>query len=130
MNRFPLWKYLLVLAVVVFGVLAALPNFYGSAPALQVVGDDGEVLDSDDLARVSQLLVQSQSSASDACVRDGRLFFTFDDIDTQSAALDAFLELDPEGLLAAKTLAPLQPSWLRALGLAPMSLGLDLRGGV
>ena len=63
-------------------------------------------------------------------VRDGKLFFAFSDIDTQSAAYEALDDVVADDVVAAKTLAPLQPEWLRALGLQPMSLGLDLRGGV
>ncbi|MEO0575818.1 MAG: protein translocase subunit SecD [Pseudomonadota bacterium] len=130
MNQFPLWKYLMVLAVVVFGVLAAMPNFYGSAPALQIVGDDSVVMTDADLTRISAALEQRNAGADAGFVRDGKLFFTYDDIDAQSAAFDALAALDMDGVIAAKTLAPLQPEWLRSLGLSPMSLGLDLRGGV
>lgn len=120
----------MVLAVVVFGVLAAMPNFYGSAPALQIVGDDSVVMTDADLTRISAALEQRNAGADAGFVRDGKLFFTYDDIDAQSAAFDALAALDMDGVIAAKTLAPLQPEWLRSLGLSPMSLGLDLRGGV
>ncbi|MEO1420082.1 MAG: protein translocase subunit SecD, partial [Pseudomonadota bacterium] len=130
MNRYPLWKHLLVLGVVVFGLLTALPNFYGSLPALQVGNADGTPLDESEAARVERAIAGVTPAADQQYLRDGKLFATFTDIDTQSAAFEQLSALDLEGVSLAKTLAPQQPAWLRALGLSPMSLGLDLRGGV
>ncbi|MEM6819388.1 MAG: protein translocase subunit SecD [Pseudomonadota bacterium] len=130
MNRYPLWKHLLVLGVVVFGLLTALPNFYGSLPALQVGNSDGTPLDESEAARVERAIAGVTPAADQQYLRDGKLFATFSDIDTQSAAFEQLSALDLEGVSLAKTLAPQQPAWLRALGLSPMSLGLDLRGGV
>ncbi|MEM7612513.1 MAG: protein translocase subunit SecD [Pseudomonadota bacterium] len=130
MNQFPTWKYLLVLAVVVFGVLAAMPNFYGNAPAVQLTGADGDTLDEVVLKRYDGVLNAAGFAPSGEFIRDGRVFYTFDDIDTQSGAFEALRDLDDDEVSVAKTLASLQPAWLRTLGLEPMSLGLDLRGGV
>ena len=130
MNRYPTWKYLLVLAVVVFGVFAAMPNFYGTAPAVQLSDGDNAALEAPALATYRERLTAAGLAPTTEFVRDGKLFFGFADIDTQSAAYDALANAAGDDVLVAKTLAPLQPEWLRALGLEPMSLGLDLRGGV
>ena len=130
MNRYPLWKYLLVLAVVLLGVLTALPNFYGSAPAIQVSDADGAELSEEATRRVLSALDSGPVAPQSHFSRDGRLLVTYADINEQSAAFDAVRALQLDGMAFAKTLAPRQPDWLRGLGLAPMSLGLDLRGGV
>ncbi|MEN7343493.1 MAG: protein translocase subunit SecD [Pseudomonadota bacterium] len=129
MNQYPLWKYLLVLAVVLFGIATALPNFYGTAPALQLTADDRSALDETALATYDKRLTDAGFVPTREYVRDGKLFYAFDDIDTQSDAFD-FMKKNAGEVRTAKTFATLQPAWLRAFGLEPMSLGLDLRGGV
>ncbi len=130
MNRFPTWKYLLVLAVVVFGIFAALPNFYGTAPAVQLSDSENAALGDAALTQYRERLSAAGLAPTTEFIRDGKLFFGFEDIDTQSQAYDQLEAIAGDDIAVAKTLAPLQPEWLRALGLEPMSLGLDLRGGV
>ncbi|MEM9172466.1 MAG: protein translocase subunit SecD [Pseudomonadota bacterium] len=130
MNRYPLWKYLLVLAVVLLGILTALPNFYGSAPAIQISPAGDEPLSANVPARISAALETAGTPAMSEFERDGKRFYLFDSIDSQAAADTALQQVAEDDYLSAKTLAPLQPAWLRSLGLEPMSLGLDLRGGV
>ncbi|MEL7310137.1 MAG: protein translocase subunit SecD [Pseudomonadota bacterium] len=130
MNRYPLWKYLLVLAVVALGLLTALPNFYGSAPALQITNADGSTMSDSEVARIETVLSGLSAAPSEDFLRDGKLYATFADIDAQSTAFEELAALGIEDLGIAKTIAPKQPEWLRTMGLAPMSLGLDLRGGV
>ena len=129
MNQFPLWKYLLVLGVVIFGVLTALPNFYGTAPAIQIGATTGTVTESTLTEFRARLAAEGLSIERDF-VRDDKVFLAFPDIDTQSAAYELLDELGGEDVRVARTLAPMQPDWLMNMGLAPMSLGLDLRGGV
>ncbi|MEO0363918.1 MAG: protein translocase subunit SecD [Pseudomonadota bacterium] len=130
MNRYPLWKYLLVLAVVVFGSLTALPNFYGSAPALQITNADGSNMSESQIARIESILGGLNTPPDEDYLRDGKLYAAFTDINDQSKAYEALEQMDIEAFGIAKTIAPKQPEWLRSIGLAPMSLGLDLRGGV
>lgn len=129
MNQFPLWKYLLVLGVVVFGVLTALPNFYGTAPAIQIGATTGTLSEST-LSQFRERLAAEGLSIERDFVRDDKVFLAFPDIDTQSAAYELLDELGGDNVRVARTLAPMQPDWLMDMGLEPMSLGLDLRGGV
>ncbi|MEM1438480.1 MAG: protein translocase subunit SecD [Pseudomonadota bacterium] len=129
MNQFPLWKYLLVLGVVVFGVLTALPNFYGTAPAIQIGATSGTLTEST-LTEFRARLAAEDLSIERDFVRDDKVFLAFPDIDTQSAAYELLDELGGDNVRVARTLAPMQPDWLMNMGLEPMSLGLDLRGGV
>ncbi|HRP34575.1 MAG TPA: protein translocase subunit SecD [Gammaproteobacteria bacterium] len=130
LNRFPLWKNLLVVAVVLVGLVFALPNIYGDAPAVQVTAETGQALDETALQRVTGILDARQISHGPAYLEDGRVTVRFPDVEEQLRALDLVREQLGRGYVAALTLAPRTPAFLRAVGLKPMSLGLDLRGGV
>ena len=130
LNRFPLWKNLLVVAVVLLGLVFALPNIYGDAPAVQVTADTGQPLDEPVLQRVSAILDARGISFGPAYLEDGRVTVRFPDVEEQLRSLDLLREELGRGFVAALTLAPRTPAFLRAVGLKPMSLGLDLRGGV
>jgi preprotein translocase subunit SecD len=129
MNQFPLWKNLLVLGVLVAGVLVALPNLYGDDPALQVSREDGSALDETTMVSIRESLNSAEIAFLSADVDDGRALIRFADVPRQLAASDVLREA-LEYHVVALTLAPRTPTWLRGLGLKPMSLGLDLRGGV
>jgi preprotein translocase subunit SecD len=131
MNHFAAWKNLLVAAVLAIGVLVALPNVFGSAPSLQVTRSDGQPLVAATVANIERELGASDVGEFDSFVEDGRLLFRFDDVDKQLRASALLNEsLDDKKHLVAFTLVSRSPEWVRALGLQPMSLGLDLRGGV
>lgn len=131
MNHFAAWKNLLVAAVLAIGVLVALPNVFGNAPSLQVTRSDGQPLVAATVANIERDLGASDVGEFDSFVEDGRLLFRFDSIDKQLRASALLNEsLDDKKHLVAFTLASRSPAWVRALGLQPMSLGLDLRGGV
>ena len=130
LNRFPLWKNLLVVVIVLVGLVFALPNIYGDAPAVQVTAETGQPLDEAALARVTGILDAGQISHGPAYLEDGRVTVRFPDVEEQLRALDLVREQLGRGFVAALTLAPRTPAFLRSVGLKPMSLGLDLRGGV
>jgi preprotein translocase subunit SecD len=130
LNRFPLWKNLLVVAIILVGLVFALPNIYGDAPAVQVTAETGQPLDEAALARVTGILDAGQISHGPAYLEDGRVTVRFPDVEEQLRALDLVREQLGRGYVAALTLAPRTPAFLRSVGLKPMSLGLDLRGGV
>ena len=129
MNRYPLWKNLLVLGVVVFGTILALPNIFGDDPALQVSREDGQVVPEFTLSVIRSVLEEENIGYIAADFEENAVLVRFDNVPMQLQASGVLREaLDFH--IVALTLAPRTPAWLRAMGLKPMSLGLDLRGGV
>ena len=130
MNRYPLWKNLLVLIAVVGGSLIALPNIYGDDPAVQISREDQrEILEVEvDAARQALFLAGIEHLGVQES--ENSMLIRFDSVDTQLSAGDLLREALGPGYVLALTLTPRTPDWLAALGLKPMSLGLDLRGGV
>ena len=129
MNRYPLWKYLLVVVVLLVSTLYALPNLYPEDPAVQVSASRGEI-EPGTAQKIAQLLKdhelrvkQIEEGPESILVR----FFTPDD---QLEAADLIKETLGTGYIVALNLAPATPGWLRAVHATPMHLGLDLRGGV
>ena len=130
MNRYPAWINLLVAASVAVGLLFAAPNFFGDDPAVQISRSDGSALESPESDRYMQLLEDSNIEPKATYLDDGRALIRFDLVDDQLKASDLLRHELGKAYVVALTLAPRTPDWLRALGLRPMSLGLDLRGGV
>ena len=129
-NRYPLWKHLLIAAVLAAGVVFALPNVFGEDPAVQISGERGVMIDTGLAARVAGALETGGVPAHSVALEDGRLLARFGDTETQLKAQDLLrADLGP-GYIVALNLAPAMPRWLAATGLLPMYLGLDLRGGV
>ncbi len=130
LNRFPAWKNILIAGIILLGIVFALPNLFGDAPAVQVSEESGRSLDETAVERVSRIL-ESIPISYDAAYLDGdRVTVRFDDVEAQLEAVDRLRDELGRGFVVALTLAPRTPAFLRALGLEPMSLGLDLRGGV
>ncbi|NND92551.1 MAG: protein translocase subunit SecD [Granulosicoccus sp.] len=128
-NTNPLWKTLLLAVVLLVGVLFALPNLFGSDPAVQISARSAE-LTTEDVSRFSKVL--SDAGFTDVEVReeDGRYLALFDNEDDQIRARDVLADkLDPNTYITALNLVDASPAWLRSIA-APMYLGLDLRGGV
>ncbi len=131
MNRYPLWKYLLILLVAALGFLYAVPNFYVPDPAIQVTGQSGSaVVDQAVLERV-------ESALGDAGIEffggeaDGRnALVRLKKVDRQLAAKAALQSVLGPDYVVALNMAATTPDWLNALGAEPMKLGLDLSGGV
>jgi preprotein translocase subunit SecD len=140
MNRYPLWKYLIVLAAVLIGVLYTLPNLYGESPAVQIAGAKTAVkVDQSTLSRAEQALDQAGLNPTAGSFEMngpvGTVRLRFDSTDTQLKAkdqLEKVLNPDPQNpdYTIALNLMSASPNWLTALGAHPMYLGLDLRGGV
>jgi preprotein translocase subunit SecD len=129
MNRYPLWKNLLVLFVVLGGALVALPNIYGDDPALQITREDGSPMSELTVSGIRSTLEEQEVEFIEAALDGDAAIVRFPDVATQLRASEALDEVLPIHVVAL-TLAPRTPPLLRALGLKPMSLGLDLRGGV
>jgi preprotein translocase subunit SecD len=130
MNRYPAWLNLLVLGIFVLGVLIALPNTYGTAPAVQLARADGSPFLEQRVERVRQVLEVGEIESEAIYLQDGRIVVRFASSDDQETAGQLFRDRFDMDTNVAFTLAPRLPTWIRELGLNPMSLGLDLRGGV
>ncbi|OXR50626.1 MULTISPECIES: protein translocase subunit SecD [unclassified Pusillimonas] len=140
MNRYPLWKYLIVLAAVIIGFIYTLPNFFGESPAVQIAGAKTSVkVDMGTLQRAQDVLRAEGINATGAYFEQngpvGAVRIRFDSTDTQLKARDVLEKAfnpnpaDPSYTVALNLLSA-SPDWLTALGANPMYLGLDLRGGV
>ncbi|MDH4047293.1 MAG: protein translocase subunit SecD [Gammaproteobacteria bacterium] len=130
MNRYPTWLNWLVLAILLIGILLAMPNIYGTVPAVQVANSDGRALDEMQIERFSAVLTELDIEAEAAYIEDGRVVFRFTSVEDQAAAGDSLRQSFLREATVALTLTPKLPAWIREIGLRPMSLGLDLRGGV
>ncbi len=129
MNRYPLWKNLLVAAVILVGLLLAIPNLYGDDPALQITREDGSQISELTVSGVRATLEEQEIDFLEAALEGNAAIVRFPDVERQLRGSDVLGEALPLHVVAL-TLAPRTPPLLRMLGLKPMSLGLDLRGGV
>jgi preprotein translocase subunit SecD len=130
MNRYPTWLNFLVLTILIAGALIALPNVYGTAPAIQLAKTDGSEFGDNRIQRVEQALERNGIEANAIYMQDGRVVVRFESTTDQAKAVDIFRDTFSADSNVALTDAPNTPDWIRQLGLSPMSLGLDLRGGV
>ena len=130
MNEYPAWKYLLIIALVVIGLLYALPNLYGEDPAVQVSGGRNVTMDDTIQALLESKLGDAGISSISVEETDRGLLIRFNDTEDQLAATDLFKDALGPDYIVALNLAPSTPAWLQAINALPMYLGLDLRGGV
>jgi preprotein translocase subunit SecD len=136
MNRYPLWKYAILLVALLVGIVYTLPNFFGEAPAVQVSAGKATVkVDASTLARVQQALSQASLQPRSISLEGTSVRVRMGTTDEQLKAKDAIqraLVPDPADppYVVALNLISASPAWLTALHAAPMYLGLDLRGGV
>jgi preprotein translocase subunit SecD len=136
MNRYPVWKYAVIVIALLIAALYTLPNFFGEAPAVQVSSLKTAVpLNSATVARVEQVLKDAGLVATQVSLDGTSVRARFDSTDSQLKAKDAIEKVlipdpaDPTYVVALNLLSR-SPDWLTALGARPMYLGLDLRGGV
>ncbi len=136
MNRYPLWKYLIIAVALVIGGLYAMPNLFGESPAVQVSAARASVrIDTTTVTRVEQALAAASLKPSLIQLDGNSVKARFDSTDDQIKARDAMERaLNPDatnpGHVVALNLLPRTPVWLASLKASPMYLGLDLRGGV
>jgi preprotein translocase subunit SecD len=136
MNRYPLWKYAILLVAVIVGLVYTLPNFFGEAPAVQVSSGKVTVrMDEAMTERVRQALADASVPVDFVQFDGNSVRARFADTDTQIRArdvIDRALNPDPAdpSYVVALNLVSRSPQWLASLGAMPMYLGLDLRGGV
>ena len=133
LNTYPLWKYLLVLLVVLAAALYASPNLYAPDPALQVTGaSSAQQIDAGILSRAEAALDASGIEYFGEEIEAGgrNALLRLRDRDEQLRAQSSVSRALGDGFIVALNLAPTTPGWLTALGAQPMKLGLDLSGGV
>lgn len=130
MNRYPLWQYILLAVILIVGVLYALPNLYGQQPAVQVSRVGGAVVSQSLIPRARNILQAQDINYAGMTIHDGNLLVRFTRNEAQLKAADALDRALGDDFVTAPALAAQTPQWLRAINAQPMSLGLDLRGGV
>ncbi|MCU4674573.1 protein translocase subunit SecD [Catenovulum sp. 2E275] len=130
LNKYPLWKYLLILIVVSAGFLYALPNIYGEDPALQISATRGGDVSIGQLDQVKSALDSAQVEYRSASIENNQIQVRFKDTEAQLEARDIAMQSLGSNFIVALNLMPAQPQWLEEVGGSPMKLGLDLRGGV
>ncbi len=136
MNRYPIWKYVVIAVAVAFGLIYTLPNFFGESPAVQVSSAKATVkIDTAVLGRVEQALSASQVVHTGLQLEGTSIRVRLKDTDTQLKAKDVLARaLNPDAAdpvyVVALNLLSASPQWLTSMRALPMYLGLDLRGGV
>lgn len=129
-NSYPLWVYLLILFVVSGGALYALPNVFPEDPSVQVSNSRAGEIDASVASVIDVILAAQALTPKGIESQEGQLLFRFDTADQQLRAADILRGALDSDHVVALNLAPATPDWLRAVRGRPMSLGLDLRGGV
>ncbi len=130
MNRYPLWKYLLLVAVIVVGMLYAAPNLFGNQPAVQVSRANGKPAPQSLTSRVRHILAKNNLQPRRVGYSHGSVLARYQSNDKQLKAAGALKRALGDKETVALNLAPQTPAWLRSINAEPMALGLDLRGGV
>ena len=130
MNRYSSWKYILILFLIGLGLLFALPNIYGKDPSLQISAARSAEITELTEYQISAALDEAGLSYKNIVLGVGNLTIRFDDEETQLKAQPIVKESLGRNYVVALNLAPATPDWLSKFGAEPMSLGLDLRGGV
>ena len=133
LNRYPLWKYLLILAVIALGLLYATPNLYPDDPAIQISGiSSTQTIEQNDLQRIERALNDAGIATKGIELSDnaGSGLVRLVERDDQLPAQDIVRRTLGNDFVVAQNLAPTTPDWLLNIGAGPMKLGLDLAGGV
>ena len=130
MNQYPAWKYVLIIVILLVGGLYALPNLFGEDPALQVTSSRGFPLPPGIEATIEDALVGDEVAFKNKERVGNRLLYRFNSNQDQLAGSAALRQALGDQYVVALNNAHATPTWLRALGGKPMTLGLDLKGGV
>ena len=130
MNRNPVWKYLALVAIVSFGLIYASPNLYQAKPGVQVIGSRNAEVTENTIPRVERALSNAGLSAQQVRYENGAIRIMLATEEQQNSARDALRRALGQNYPVALADIDTTPDWLASLGGQPMSLGLDLRGGV
>lgn len=129
-NQYPLWKYILLVAMIIGGVIYSLPNLYGEDYAVQVTQRETNTISSQTIDDIKKVLQQQKLPYMSIVQEEGNVLVRFEDTDTQLKATDVIKAKLGDNFVVAPNLASKTPHWLEAIGANPLKLGLDLRGGV
>ncbi len=130
MNKYPAWLNIFVLVILIAGCLLALPNIYGSVPALQIADNNGAEYDAARVQEYREVVENNGVTPEAAYLQHGRVVIRFEPGTELAPVAESLKARYGRVANVAQTLAPKLPDWVRNAGLSPMSLGLDLRGGV
>jgi preprotein translocase subunit SecD len=130
MNQYPAWKYVLIIVLLLVGGLYALPNLFGEDPALQITSSRGFPMPVEIEATIEDTLVSESITFKNSERVGNRLLYRFESNEDQLAGSAALRKALGDSFVVALNNAHATPTWLRAVGGKPMTLGLDLKGGV
>jgi len=130
LNKYPLWKNIFLVIILLLGFVYAAPNLFGDDPAVQISPPTSARMDSDLINKVTVTLKAAGIEGSAVQTDNQNIMVRFKDTDTQLKAHDVLASALGEDYTVAVNLAPATPKWLEAVGAMPMKLGLDLRGGI
>ncbi|MGB1401797.1 MAG: protein translocase subunit SecD [Pseudohongiellaceae bacterium] len=129
LNRYPLWKNLLILFIVVLGLLYSAPNLYPDDEAILINNENLEISEAD-VAVVETALEAAQIDFFGVVSDENSMQFRFEDVEDQFRAKTVIEQALTDDYIVALNLAPTTPGWMQAIGADKMNLGLDLQGGV
>ncbi len=131
LNRYPLWKNLVIVVVLTIGAIYAAPNLYPEDYAVQVTGaSSATAIDSEELSIAERALASANVAVKSAAIENKALLIRFNSSDEQLLGQTVLKKALGDNYVTALNLAPTTPDWLTSIGAGPMKLGLDLRGGV
>ncbi len=130
MNKYPVWKYAVIVVALIVAFLYTLPNFFGEVPAVQVSGLRANKADADTLKQVNEALTAAKVDVTSSLIENESIKVRFKDGDSQKNGQAAIQAKLGAGYIVALQLISNSPAWLSKINALPMYLGLDLRGGV
>ncbi|MGI2049187.1 protein translocase subunit SecD [Shewanella oncorhynchi] len=130
LNKYPMWKNIMVMLVIAIGCFYAVPNLFGEDHAVQVVATRGAEVTASTQASVNELLASKSIAVKRSELEKGQLLVRLQNADQQLLAKELITDSLGDKFTVALNLAPATPKWLESMGGSPMKLGLDLRGGV
>lgn len=130
LNRYPLWKYIMLLMLVIISFLYALPNVFGEHPSIQITSINSKMINNKTVANIKNLLQKENIHFNSILMKSRTILLKFSDVDNQLNAHGKLLKTLDSNYVVALGLIPATPIWLNRILAKPMKLGLDLRGGV
>lgn len=130
LNQNPVWRYFLVVGILLLAFVYALPNLYPEDPALNISATRGGTVAEDVRSELEQAFAAAGIAAKSVELENGQVLARFNSTEEQLQAREIATQLLGSGYINALNLAPATPDWLNSIGASPMKLGLDLRGGV